>query len=108
MVASASIAVVVDVVRATSTIGQALASGYERVLCCGEIEQARALRAELGDEAVVGGERRAVMIPGLDLGASPRDFLEPRAPTLILSTTNGTRAILSAAARCETVVLGSL
>ncbi|MFL5757821.1 MAG: 2-phosphosulfolactate phosphatase [Chloroflexota bacterium] len=104
----APVGIVVDVVRATSSIAQALASGYERVLCCGEIEQARALRAELGDEAVVGGERRAVMIPGFDLGASPRDFLEPRAPTLILSTTNGTQAILSAAARCETVVLGSL
>jgi 2-phosphosulfolactate phosphatase len=106
--ASAPIGIVVDVVRATSSIAQALAAGYERVLCCGEIEEARALRAELGDEAVVGGERRAVMIPGFDVGASPRDFLEPLAPTLVLSTTNGTQAILAAASRCETVYLGSL
>jgi 2-phosphosulfolactate phosphatase len=106
--AAAPIGIVVDVVRATSSIAQALAAGYERVLCCGEVEEARELRAELGEEAVVGGERRAVIIPGFDLGASPRDFLEPRAPTLILGTTNGTQTILTAAARCKTVFLGSL
>ena len=102
-----SVAVVVDVLRATSTIAQALASGYRRVLCCGDVEDARALRESLG-EGVLGGERNAVRIPGFDLGASPREFLEPRAETAILSTTNGTRAILAAAAACDEVLLGSL
>ena len=88
-------------------MAQALAAGYERVLCAAEIEEARALRAEL-DDAVVGGERNAVRIEGFDVGASPREFLEPRARTLILSTTNGTRTILAAAARCDEVLLGSL
>ena len=105
--ASAAVGIVVDVLRATSTIAQALAAGYERVLCAAEIEEARALRAEL-DDAVVGGERNAVRIEGFDVGASPREFLEPRARTLILSTTNGTRTILAAAARCDEVLLGSL
>jgi 2-phosphosulfolactate phosphatase len=106
---AARVGVVVDVVRATSSIAQALASGYERVLCCREIAEARALRAELGDEAVVGGERRGVVVDGFDVGASPREFARgPRAPTLILSTTNGTASILAAVARCETVLLGSL
>jgi 2-phosphosulfolactate phosphatase len=104
----AHVAIVVDVMRATSTIAQALASGYRRVLCCGEIEDARALRAELGDEAVVGGERNAALIEGFDLGASPRDYLEPRAETAIMTTTNGTRTILAAAANAEIVLLGSL
>ena len=64
---------------------------------------------ELGDEAVVGGERNAVVVEGFDVGASPREFAgEPKARTLILTTTNGTRAILTAAARCEIVLLGSL
>jgi 2-phosphosulfolactate phosphatase len=103
----ASVGIVVDVLRATSTIAQALAAGYARVLCCAEIEEARALRAELPN-ALVGGERTAVRIPGFDVGASPREFLEPRAETLILTTTNGTRAILTAAAVCEEVLLGSL
>jgi 2-phosphosulfolactate phosphatase len=107
--ASARVGIVVDVIRATSSIAQALASGYERVLCCAEIGEAQALRAELGDEAVVGGERNAVVVEGFDVGASPREFAqEPRARTLILTTTNGTRAILTAAARCEVVLLGSL
>jgi len=104
----AHVAIVVDVMRATSTIAQALASGYRRVLCCREIEEAKALREQLGDEAVVGGERNAVLIEGFDLGASPRDYLEPRAETAILTTTNGTRTVLAAAANAEIVLLGSL
>jgi 2-phosphosulfolactate phosphatase len=106
---SARVGIVVDVVRATSSIAQALAAGYERVLCCREIDEASALRAELGEEAVVGGEREGVVVEGFDVGASPREFAQgPRARTLILSTTNGTAAILTAAARCETVLIGSL
>ena len=104
---SAAVAVVVDVLRATSTVAQALAAGYRRILCCAELEEARALKAELPD-ALVGGERKAVRIEGFDVGASPREFLEPRAETLILTTTNGTRTILVAAEACEEVLLGSL
>src|SRR5213592_4949044 len=100
--ATAELGIVVDVLRATSTIAQALASGYRRVLCCAEIEVARALRAEIPD-SLVGGERQAVRIEGFDVGASPREFLEPQAESLILSTTNGTRAILAAATRCDAV-----
>jgi 2-phosphosulfolactate phosphatase len=104
---SSPVAVVVDVLRATSTIAQALASGYRRVLCCAEIEEARGLKEQLPD-ALVGGERSAVRIEGFDVGASPREFLEPRAETLILTTTNGTQAILAAAASSGEVLLGSL
>jgi 2-phosphosulfolactate phosphatase len=102
------VAVVVDVMRATSVIAQALASGYRRVLCCREIEEARALRAELGDAAVVGGERNAQRIEGFDLGASPLEYLEPRAETAILTTTNGTRTILAAASNAQVILLGAL
>ena len=105
--APADVGIVVDVLRATSTIAQALSTGYERVLCCGEIDDARALRAEIPG-SLLGGERKAVRVEGFDVGASPREFLEPRAQTLILSTTNGTRAILETAQRCERVLLGSL
>src|SRR5947207_5995661 len=105
--APAPVGVVVDVLRATSTIAQALASGYERVLCCAEIEEARALRTELPD-SLLGGERQAIRVEGFDVGASPREFLQARARTLILSTTNGTRAILETGRRCERVLLGSL
>ena len=93
--ASAPVGAVVDVLRATSTIAQVLASGYRRVLCCGEIDEARRLRASTRD-ALLGGGRGAVRTVGFDAGASPREF-EARAETLILSTTNGTQATLSAA-----------
>jgi 2-phosphosulfolactate phosphatase len=106
--AEAQLGIVVDVMRATSTIAQALAGGYRRVLCCAEIEDALALREELGDAAITGGEREAQRVEAFDAGASPREFREPRAETLILSTTNGTRSIVAAAAACEEVVLGSL
>jgi len=104
---AAPLAIVVDVLRATSTIAQALAAGYERVLCAGEIAEALELRAALPD-SLLGGEREAQRVEGFDVGASPREFLEPVASTLVLSTTNGTRAILTAAAHAEEVVLGSL
>jgi 2-phosphosulfolactate phosphatase len=104
---SAPTGIVIDVIRATSTICQALASGYNRVFCAADIEEARALRDELG-EGVLGGERNAVRIPGFDLGNSPREYLEPIAETLILSTTNGTRAVVAAAGRCERVFVAAL
>ena len=99
--------VVVDVIRATSTICQALDAGYVRVFCTAAVEEARALREELGD-GVLGGERNAVRIPDFDLGNSPREYVEPAGNTLLLSTTNGTRAVVAAAQRCDRVLVGSL
>ena len=94
--------------RATSTITQALASGYERVLCCTDIEDAQALAAE-NAPAVLGGERKCVPIPGFDFGNSPREYVgAPAAPTLVLSTTNGTRLLVTAAAHAERVLVASL
>ena len=99
--------IVIDVIRATSTICQALSSGYQRVFCVAEVDDARALREALG-EGVLGGERKAVRIPGFDLGNSPREYVEPAGETLVLSTTNGTRAVVAAAQRCERVLVASL
>ena len=105
--ASAATGIVVDVIRATSTICQALASGYERVLCAAEVEAARSLREEIAD-VTLGGERLGLRIDGFDLGNSPREYLEPRSAVLAMSTTNGTRAIVTAAERCERVLIASL
>jgi 2-phosphosulfolactate phosphatase len=105
--AAAPTGIVIDVIRATSTICQALASGYARVYCAAEVEDARRLREEL-DGVTLGGERLGVRIEGFDLGNSPREYLQPRSPILSMSTTNGTRAIVTAAERCERVLIGSL
>ena len=103
--AAAPTGVVIDVIRATSTICQALDSGYERVWCAAEVEDARALS---GEGVTLGGERLGVRIDGFDLGNSPREYLEPRGTTLAMSTTNGTRAIVTGAERCDRVYIASL
>jgi 2-phosphosulfolactate phosphatase len=104
----AAIGVVVDVLRATSTMTQALASGYRRVLCCAEIDEAHELALAEGP-AKLAGERRCERIEGFDFGNSPSEVAgEPMTDTLILTTTNGTRLLVDAAARFERVYVGSL
>ncbi len=71
------------------------------------MDEARAIAAAEGG-AVLAGERKTVRIDGFDFGNSPREFLEPAAETVVLTTTNGTRLLLAAAARCELVLVGSL
>ena len=103
---AAPVGIVIDVLRATSTICQALASGWQRVVCVGDIPDARALA---GPGVALAGERDNVKIEGFDFGNSPREFTAPPAgETLVLTTTNGTRALVAAAARCETVLVASL
>jgi 2-phosphosulfolactate phosphatase len=103
---AAPVGIVIDVLRATSTICQALASGWQRVVCVGDIPDARALA---GPGVALAGERDNVKIEGFDFGNSPREFKAPPAgETLVLTTTNGTRALVAAAARCETVLVASL
>src|SRR6516164_4436309 len=104
----AAVGIVVDVLRATSTMCQALASGYGRVLCCAEIDDACAL-AQTEGPAKLAGERRLEHIEGFDFGNSPRELEgDAAAPTLILTTTNGTRLLVAAAERHEIVYVGSL
>lgn len=99
------VAVVIDVLRATSTIAQALSVGYERVLCVAELDQARALR---GPDRVLAGERGGVAPPGFELGNSPAALRHPLAAELVLATTNGSPTIVRAARVADTVILASL
>lgn len=101
----ARIAVVIDVLRATSTVAEALAAGYERVLCADSIERARGLR---GEGRVLAGERHCVPPEGFDRGNSPREATAARGRELVLATTNGAPTIVAAAAVADEVLLGSL
>ena len=89
--------VVIDTLRATSTIITALANGCEQVIPVEEVGQATRLRASVGGDtmAVLGGERGGQKIPGFDLGNSPLEYGPEHiyGKTLILTTTNGTLAI---------------
>ena len=101
----ADTAVVIDVLRATSTITMALASGYERVLVAGSLDEAKALRA---DGRVLAGEVRCARAPGFDLGNSPEEAMAPQAAELVLATTNGAPAIVGAAAVAGEVLAASM
>jgi 2-phosphosulfolactate phosphatase len=101
----AGTAVVIDVLRATSTITLALASGYERVLVAGSIDEATALRTP---QRTLAGEVGCARAPGFDLGNSPEETLEPRGAELGLATTNGAPAIVAAAAAADEVLIASL
>ena len=106
---AAPLGIVIDVLRATSTICQALAAGFEHVVCVSEIDDARALA---GPGVALAGERANVRIDGFDYGNSPREFTSVTQPgtgtRLVLTTTNGTPLLLAAAARCEEVLVASL
>jgi 2-phosphosulfolactate phosphatase len=92
------VAVVVDVLRATTVMVQALAAGCEAVIPCGEIDEALLIAASLpSGTALLAGERRGLPIEEFDLGNSPGEFTPEvcREKTLVMTTTNGTRAILA-------------
>jgi len=92
--------VVIDVLRATTTIIHALAAGAVAVVPCLEVDEARTIAAgEFPGSAVLGGERGGLPIPGFDLGNSPREYTPLRVgdKTVVFTTTNGTRALL----RCK-------
>jgi 2-phosphosulfolactate phosphatase len=91
-----SIAVVIDVLRATTTIIHALAASCTAVRPCVEIEEAKALAETLPKRGVLlGGERGGKRIPNFMLGNSPREYTAKncKGKTLILTTSHGTRAI---------------
>lgn len=104
-----SMAVVIDVLRATTTIIYALAAGCTCVRPCGEVEEARELAGQMrAGRVLLGGERGGVTLPGFDLGNSPREYTAKacRGCTLVLTTTNGTRALLRAVEAARVLLAG--
>lgn len=88
--------VVIDVLRATTTIVHALAAGATEVIPCLEVDGARNVAASLGGDGVVlAGERRGLPIDGFQLGNSPAEFRRETVggKTIVFTTTNGTRAM---------------
>ncbi len=87
--------VVVDILRATTTIVHALAAGAERVIPLLDVAEAHARKIEFGERAILGGERGGQRIEGFDLGNSPLEYRPERlaGKTLLFTTTNGTRAM---------------
>jgi 2-phosphosulfolactate phosphatase len=94
------IAIVIDVLRATTTIVHALAAGANCVRPVGEVDEARALADTMrAGRVLLGGERGGQPLPGFDLGNSPLEYTPQvcRGATVVLTTSNGTRALIRAA-----------
>ena len=102
-------AVVIDVLRSTTTIVHALAAGAREVVPCAEVEEARQIASQLpSNEVVLGGERGGLAVLGFDLGNSPKDYTADRlrGKTLVITTTNGTAA-MAHARTAEQILLGA-
>jgi 2-phosphosulfolactate phosphatase len=100
--------VAIDVLRASTTICQALVSGARDILPVAEIEEAKRLAESLGREnTLLCGEREGRIIPGFDLGNSPLEYTAEKVKdkTLVMCTTNGT-ALLARLKGVETVIAG--
>lgn len=98
-----SITVVIDVFRATTTIAVALEHGALEIVPMGTIKDAEAkakeMRGRLGETSVLlCGERGGMKPEGFDLGNSPLEYTREaiQGKVLVLTTTNGTRALQAA------------
>jgi 2-phosphosulfolactate phosphatase len=88
--------IVIDLLRATTTICQALAVGAECVMPFVSIEETQAAAEKLGrGNVLLGGERHGKLIPGFDLGNSPAEYTPAAAAgrRILFTTTNGARAL---------------
>jgi 2-phosphosulfolactate phosphatase len=101
---------VIDILRAGTTICAALASGARAVVPVASTEEALRLAQTLGpQETVLAGERQCVRIPGFALGNSPREMSPEsvRGKTIIMTTTNGTAALLAVASASPVYIGGA-
>lgn len=101
------VVVVIDVLRASTTIAVALHNGARTVIPFESAEEAitRSKAFERGEYRLA-GERRNLMIPGFDLGNSPREYTREaiEGKTILFTTTNGTAALVAVQPAREVLV----
>lgn len=107
---SESTVVVIDVLRATTTMLYALSAGAAAIVPCLEIDEAQRRAAELrsNEKILLGGERGGLRIEGFDLGNSPAEYTPDVVAdtTLVMTTTNGTKA-LQACSAAQQIYIGA-
>jgi 2-phosphosulfolactate phosphatase len=103
----ASIVVIIDIFRATSTITTAIANGVKEVIPVAAVEECIALKSE-NSAYITAGERDGKVAPGLEYGNSPFEYPESfiKDKTLALTTTNGTK-LLHLVNGAEQIIIGS-
>lgn len=101
-----SVVVAIDVLRATTAICTAFEHGAEKIIPVSSVEEALEYK-RMGFMA--GAERGGKIVDGFDFGNSPFSFMgnAVQGKTLVLTTTNGTRAI-NLAAKSHKVIVGAL
>lgn len=89
-----ALVLVVDVLRATTSMVWGMQAGASRILPVAHVEEARRL-AQAGNH-LLGGERHGLRIEGFDLGNAPAEYAKPQVKgrVIVMSTTNGTQALL--------------
>jgi 2-phosphosulfolactate phosphatase len=105
---SNSIVVIIDVLRATSTIATALYNGAKCVIPVDSVTRCMEIGRQI--EGITAGERDGQIAEGLEYGNSPfeypREFIEGK--TLVLTTTNGTRLLHMALEKgAKSIITGS-
>jgi 2-phosphosulfolactate phosphatase len=99
--------VVIDVLRATTSIVVALSNGAKEVIPATTVESATKIAGNLGGNvALLAGERNGRMVPGFDLGNSPAEYTEGAVGgrSIIFTSTNGSQALVRARYAQELVV----
>ena len=98
--------VVLDVLRATSAICTAMEHGVGEIIPVATLEEARAYKAQ---GHIVAAERGGQIVDGFDMGNSPYSYMDSKlkGKSVVLTTTNGTKAINMAKDK-STVVVGAL
>ena len=103
------VVVVIDILRATSVMVQAMSQGAREIIPVKTVEEAFQMAKRFPpDTTVLGGERESRKIEGFDFGNSPREYQgeKVRGKRLILTTTNGTKAF-HAVSSGKKVLVGS-
>lgn len=98
---------VVDVLRASTSVAVALANGARAVIPLGSSEEVVSRAKSLArSEVKLAGERKMQPIPGFDVGNSPLEFTREavEGKTVLMSTTNGTAAVLSVQGARDVVI----
>lgn len=93
-----STVIVIDVLRASTSVIWALKNGADKIIPAKDPGEAAEMTTRLGRaECVLAGERDSAKLSGFNLGNSPEEFIPAvvKAKTVILSTTNGTAAMYS-------------
>jgi 2-phosphosulfolactate phosphatase len=103
-----NLVVMIDLLRASTTIIHALENGATKIIPCETVEETKLLQTDDSQSVLLGGERGGEMIPGFDLDNSPFSYTEKKIKdkTILFTTTNGTKA-LKHACKARRILIGA-